>query len=89
MVMGSGEWLAGRKTSAARLRVVSRATKWQGAEPAGSLARLFTEDSAFCVLNACPNVPRPGPAVKPVGEPDAVAPHVRFDERRWETGCWP
>ena len=28
-------------------------------------------------------------AVKPVGEPDAVAPHVRFDERGWETGRWP
>ena len=26
-------------------------------------------------------------AMKPVGEPDAVAPHVRFDERGWETGC--
>jgi hypothetical protein len=25
-------------------------------------------------------------AVKPVGEPYAVAPHVRFDERGWETG---
>jgi len=24
--------------------------------------------------------------VKPVGKPDAVAPHVRFDERGWETG---
>jgi hypothetical protein len=23
--------------------------------------------------------------VKPVGKPDAVAPHVRFDERGWET----
>jgi hypothetical protein len=23
--------------------------------------------------------------MKPVGEPDAVAPHVRFDERGWET----
>ena len=22
---------------------------------------------------------------KPVGKPDAVAPHVRFDERGWET----
>src|SRR6266513_1589445 len=30
-----------------------------------------------------------GPSVKPVGEPDAVAPHVRFDERGWETGRWP
>src|SRR5262249_33070822 len=27
--------------------------------------------------------------VKPVGEPDAVTPHVRFDERGWETGRWP
>jgi len=25
-------------------------------------------------------------AVKPVGEPDAGNPHVRFDERGWETG---
>jgi hypothetical protein len=25
-------------------------------------------------------------AVKPVGEPDARNPHVRFDERGWETG---
>ena len=24
--------------------------------------------------------------MKPVGEPDAVAPNVRFDERGWETG---
>jgi hypothetical protein len=24
-------------------------------------------------------------AVKPVGKPDAVVPHVRFDERGWET----
>ena len=26
------------------------------------------------------------PAVKPVGKPDAGNPHVRFDERGWETG---
>ena len=25
------------------------------------------------------------PAVKPVGEPDALVGHVRFDERGWET----
>ena len=25
------------------------------------------------------------PAVKPVGEPDALIGHVRFDERGWET----
>ena len=61
-------------------------TKWQGAELAGSLVKLFMENLVFCVLNACPDVSRRGPAVKPVGEPDAVAPHVRFDERRWETG---
>ena len=26
--------------------------------------------------------------VKPVGKPDAVAPHVRFDERGWEMGLY-
>src|SRR5262245_44282382 len=26
------------------------------------------------------------PTVKPVGEPDALIGHVRFDERGWETG---
>ena len=26
--------------------------------------------------------------VKPVGKPDAVAPHVRFDEQGWETESW-
>jgi len=26
--------------------------------------------------------------VKPVGKADAVAPHVRFDERGWETGLY-
>ena len=32
-----------------------------------------------------------GPSVKPVGEPDAVAPHVRFDERDGKRGVghWP
>jgi hypothetical protein len=29
------------------------------------------------------------PSVKPVGEPDALIGHVRFDERGWETGCRP
>jgi hypothetical protein len=32
---------------------------------------------------------RYGSDLKPVREPDAVAPHVRFDERGWETGRWP
>src|ERR1700732_4455789 len=26
---------------------------------------------------------------KSIGEPDAGNRHVRFDERGWETGCWP
>jgi hypothetical protein len=30
-----------------------------------------------------------GPSVKPVGEPDALIGHVRFDERGWEPGRWP
>ena len=34
----------------------------------------------------CPSVSL---AVKPVGEPDAGNPHVRFDERGWETGRSP
>src|SRR5262249_62099040 len=28
-------------------------------------------------------------AVKPVGEPDSGNRDLRFDERGWETGCWP
>ena len=56
-------------------------TKWQGAELAGSLVRLFTEHSAYCVLNACPDVLRRGSAVKPVGEPDSGNRDLRFDER--------
>jgi len=27
--------------------------------------------------------------VKPVGEPYSGKRDLRFDERRWETGCWP
>jgi hypothetical protein len=37
---------------------------------------------AVCLLPVCPTV-------KPVGEPDALIGHVRFDERGWETGRWP
>ena len=33
-----------------------------------------------------PNCLAVGLAMKPVGEPDAGDPHVRFDERGWETG---
>jgi hypothetical protein len=29
------------------------------------------------------------PCEEPVGEPDAGDPHVRFDERGWETERWP
>jgi hypothetical protein len=39
-----------------------------------------------------PSIERPtivGLGVKPIGEPDAGNPHVRFDERGWETGRWP
>ncbi len=31
------------------------------------------------------NCPAVGLAMKPAGEPDAVVPHVRFDEKGWET----
>jgi hypothetical protein len=49
---------------------------WQGRSdrhPPEALAR----ESRACSL------------VKPVREPDAGDPHVRFDERRWETEPWP
>ena len=43
---------------------------------------------ACCVSNASHHLPRRVPDVKPVGKPDAVAPHVRFDERGEETELW-
>ena len=64
-------------------------TKWQGAVRVGSPSRSSTENLACCVSNACPDVSRRGPAVKPVGEPDTGNRYVRFDERGWETGRWP
>jgi len=39
------------------------------------------------VASRCPMQPSfVSLAVKPVGKPDAGNPHVRFDERGWETG---
>ena len=43
------------------------------------------ENVASYASNACHEGTVVCLAVKPVGEPDAVAPHVRFDERGWET----
>jgi hypothetical protein len=53
--------------------------------PAGSPARLSLENAACCVSNACLSRPAVCLTVKPVGEPDALIGHVRFDERGWET----
>jgi hypothetical protein len=64
-------------------------TRWQGAVRVGSPSRLSTENLAYCVSNACPDMPRRVPAVKPVGEPDIGNRYVRFDERGWETERWP
>ena len=36
-----------------------------------------------------PTCPAVGLAVKPVGEPYSGNRDLRFDEQRWETGCWP
>src|SRR6516164_979614 len=39
------------------------------------------------VASRCPDEPSfVSLAVKPVGKPDALIGHVRFDERGWETG---
>src|SRR5262252_7580823 len=69
-----------RKAKAARHKVAGRGTKrfsclWGTWTPASQAPVI--ECTVVCL------------AMKPVGEPDAVAPHVRFDERGWETGRWP
>ena len=43
------------------------------------------DNTVCCVSNADPNGPAVCLTVKPVGEPDALIGHVRFDERGWET----
>src|SRR3982074_1579906 len=60
-------------------------TKWQGVAPNGSPVTLSMENAVCCVSNACPNGLSACLTVKPVGEPDALIGHVRFDERGWET----
>jgi len=40
--------------------------------------KLYVKAKADCVAVCL--------AMKPVGEPDAGNPHVRFDEKGWETG---
>src|SRR5260370_4937334 len=60
-------------------------TRWQGVAPSDSLVKSSMKRSVCCVSNACPNGPAVCLTVKPVGEPDALIGHVRFDERGWET----
>jgi len=47
------------------------------------------DNAACCVSNAYPDGAAVCLTVKPVGEPDALIGHVRFDERGWETARWP
>src|ERR1019366_8666349 len=47
-------------------------------------ATLVCRDCAICGGKT----PCREPVMKPVGKPDAVNPHVRFDERGGETGCF-
>jgi len=60
-------------------------TKWQDVAHTGSLSTLSMDNTVCCVSNAYPNGPAVCLTVKPVGEPDALIGHVRFDERGWET----
>src|SRR3954464_1306556 len=60
-------------------------TRWQGVAPTGSLSTLPMENVVCCVSNVCPARPAVCLSVNPVGEPDALIGHVRFDERGWET----
>ena len=49
----------------------------------------LAKHSSVCVTRTVDNVlSAVCVRVKPVGKPDAVAPHVRFDERGWETGLY-
>jgi hypothetical protein len=56
--------------------------------------RRFSAEQVFGPLGVTPNASAAGRrsvvclGVKPVGEPDAGNPHVRFDERRRETASW-
>jgi hypothetical protein len=67
---------------ARRHKVVGRGTRRFSSEVVYGELGLLRRAPAMRCPAACLTV-------KPVGEPDAVAPRVRFDERRWETGCWP
>src|ERR1700716_1594448 len=60
-------------------------TKWQDVAHTASLSTLSMDNAVCCVSNADPNGPAVCLTVKPVGEPDALIGHVRFDERGWET----
>ena len=63
----------------------SDGTRWQGVAHGGSPSTWSMENVVCCVSNACPNGTAVCLTVKPVGEPDALIGHVRFDERGWET----
>src|SRR5262252_2171821 len=68
-----------------QIKLYRQAKNW---EPPSAIARhasirsgISASSSAECRWN-----PVRESAVKPVGKPDAGNPHVRFDERGWETG---
>jgi RNA-directed DNA polymerase len=64
-------------------------TRWQVVAAVSSPAKRSMGSSGCCAWNACSELPAVCLAKKPVGEPDAGNPHVRFDERGEETECCP
>ena len=57
-----------------------------GGTPQGGVASPMLANSEYCGFLEPSWRPVRESAVKPVGKPDAGNPHVRFDERGWETG---
>ena len=60
-------------------------TKCKGMGRTGSPASMSTGSWPSDAFDASAAVAAVGLTVKPVGKPDAGNPHVRFDERGWET----
>src|SRR5688500_781842 len=63
-------------------------TRCPRAAHASSPAHMCSANSAFCASSARSRRRSREPGTKPVGEPDAGDPHVRFDERGEETERW-
>src|SRR5215472_13459720 len=61
-------------------------TRCNPAEPTASVLKRYSASWEYCNSAVFRWILVRESAVKPVGKPDAGNPHVRFDERGWETG---